>query len=141
MERTILAVIKSGGYDLDKLIERIRYYHVSGELTDEQCESLIEAARSNAVRTMGVDAKTEILALWDAVHELQKEIAALKQKPQTGETGEDGEIPEYVQPTGAHDAYNTGDRVTFGGKVYECIINSCVWSPEAYPAGWQEVTE
>lgn len=27
-----------------------------------------------------------------------------------------GVIPEWVQPTGAHDAYNTGDRVTFQGR-------------------------
>jgi len=48
-----------------------------------------------------------------------------------------GVIPEWVQPTGAHDAYNTGDRVTFEGSVYESTINDNVWSPEAYPQGWQ----
>ena len=45
--------------------------------------------------------------------------------------------PEFVQPTGSHDAYNTGDRVTYGGKVYESTIDGNVWSPDAYPAGWQ----
>lgn len=45
--------------------------------------------------------------------------------------------PEWVQPTGAHDAYSKGDRVTYGGKVYESLIDSNVWSPDAYPAGWK----
>lgn len=47
--------------------------------------------------------------------------------------------PEWVQPTGAHDAYNTGDRVTYNGKVYESIINGNAWSPDAYPQGWEEI--
>lgn len=44
--------------------------------------------------------------------------------------------PEFVQPTGAHDAYSIGDRVTYNGHVYESTINSNVWSPDAYPACW-----
>lgn len=52
---------------------------------------------------------------------------------------EQEEIPEWVQPTGAHDAYNIGDRVRFGGKVYESRINANVWSPAVYPAGWLEI--
>ncbi len=47
----------------------------------------------------------------------------------------------YVQPTGSHDAYNTGDRVTFNGTVYESLIDNNVWAPDAYPAAWQHVTE
>lgn len=48
-----------------------------------------------------------------------------------------GEIyPEWVQPSGGHDAYNIGDRVLFNGAVYESKINANVWSPTAYPAGW-----
>lgn len=48
--------------------------------------------------------------------------------------------PVWVQPTGAHDAYNIGDRVHFpnaNSPVYESKINANVWSPTAYPAGWQ----
>lgn len=49
------------------------------------------------------------------------------------------EYPEWVQPTGAQDAYNTGDKVTYNGKHYECLIDNNTWSPETYPAGWREV--
>ena len=74
MENTILSVIRSKRYDLGKIIERIRYYHASGDLTDIQCANLIQTARENAIETLGVDAKTEIFALWEAVHELQRRL-------------------------------------------------------------------
>ena len=48
------------------------------------------------------------------------------------------EWPEWVQPTGAHDAYNTGDKVTYNGKRYISLIDANVYSPDAYPAGWEE---
>ena len=48
------------------------------------------------------------------------------------------EWPEFVQPTGAHDAYNKGDKVTFNGKHYISLIDANVYSPTAYPSGWQE---
>lgn len=47
------------------------------------------------------------------------------------------EWPQWVQPTGAQDAYNIGDKVTFEGQHYVSLINGNVWSPAAYPAGWQ----
>ena len=50
-------------------------------------------------------------------------------------------IPDFVQPTGAHDAYKKGDKVKFEGKVYESLIDANAYSPSAYPAGWKEVTE
>ena len=48
------------------------------------------------------------------------------------------EWPEFVQPTGAHDAINKGDKVTFNSKHYISLIDANVYSPAAYPAGWQE---
>ena len=48
------------------------------------------------------------------------------------------EWPEFVQPTGAHDAYKKGDKVTFEGKHYISLIDGNVYSPAAYLAGWQE---
>lgn len=47
--------------------------------------------------------------------------------------------PEWVQPLGASDAYNTGDIVSFNGTLYESTIDGNVWAPDAYPAGWAEV--
>ena len=55
---------------------------------------------------------------------------------------EPGEIPVWKQPTGAQDAYNTGDKVHYpdaDSPIYESLIDSNVWSPEAYPQGWELV--
>ena len=49
------------------------------------------------------------------------------------------EIPDWVQPTGTHDAYQTGDKVRFEGSIYESLIDVNVWSPTAYPAGWKKL--
>lgn len=51
------------------------------------------------------------------------------------------EWPEYVQPTGVQDAYNTGDHVSFQGRHFESLIDGNVWSPADYPQGWKEVLE
>ena len=45
--------------------------------------------------------------------------------------------PEWVQPLGASDAYNTGDVVSYKGILYESTIDGNVWAPDAYPAGWK----
>ena len=46
------------------------------------------------------------------------------------------EYPDWVRPTGAHDAYNIGDIVKYNGKLYQSTINGNVWAPDEYPAGW-----
>lgn len=45
------------------------------------------------------------------------------------------EYPEWVQPTGAHDAYNTGDKVSYNGQHYVCTADANVYAPGVY--GWQ----
>jgi hypothetical protein len=49
------------------------------------------------------------------------------------------EYSEWVQPTGAHDANNTGDKVIFEGHLWESLIDANVWSPTVYPAGWRDL--
>ena len=49
---------------------------------------------------------------------------------------EDG-MPLWTQPLGAADAYEAGDLVEYKGNKYVSLIDGNVWSPEAYPAGWQ----
>lgn len=54
-----------------------------------------------------------------------------------------GSYPDWVQPTGAHDVYNTGDQVHYvpDDKNYESTIDNNSWSPVDYPQGWTEITE
>lgn len=51
---------------------------------------------------------------------------------------EDG-VAVWVQPLGASDAYNKGDRVSHNGAIYESTIDGNVWAPDAYPQGWKVV--
>lgn len=50
-------------------------------------------------------------------------------------------FPIWSRPTGAHDAYNTGDTVDYNGALYRSLINGNTYSPDEYPAGWEKVTE
>lgn len=43
----------------------------------------------------------------------------------------------WVQPTGAHDAYQRGDRVTYQGATWESAIDANVWAPGVF--GWVKV--
>lgn len=47
--------------------------------------------------------------------------------------------PEWVQPLGASDAYNTGDIVSCDGVLYRSLIDGNVWKPTEYPQGWETV--
>lgn len=47
--------------------------------------------------------------------------------------------PEWVQPLGGSDAYNTGDIVSYNGTLYKSTVDGNVWSPETYPQGWAVV--
>lgn len=52
---------------------------------------------------------------------------------------DDSGYPLWSQPTGAHDAYNAWDIVNYNGKLYKSLIDGNVYSPDAYPSGWEAV--
>lgn len=54
---------------------------------------------------------------------------------------DDSGFTVWIQPTGAHDAYNKGDIVNYNGTLYQSLIDGNTYSPEAYPAGWAVYTE
>lgn len=124
--RTIFEqVISRGDYDLTAMLQNIDRYHIEGKLTDEDRESLYALAREGAQPVY--DYAAEIEAIWAAIRELQ------------GQAQEPEEWPEFVQPTGAHDAYGVGAQVTYNGQRYRCKMPNCVWSPDAYPDAWELV--
>lgn len=49
------------------------------------------------------------------------------------------EWPEWVQPTGAHDAYAKDTKVTHNGKKWTSDVDANVWEPGVY--GWTEYVE
>lgn len=78
---------------------------------------------------------------------LQAHTSALEWPPDTAVSlykavgvTEEG-YPEWSQPVGASDAYAAGDIVSYNGTLYRSLIDNNVWSPEAYPAGWETYTE
>lgn len=70
---------------------------------------------------------------------LYREYLNVKIQNQDGSTTE--VVKEYIQPTGAHDAYNKGDKVLFKGKIYQSKIDANTFNPEQFADGWELVTE
>ena len=131
MYEIILTAIENGRFDLTDLTRKIGKYHVEGTLTDIQRDALITAARekANPHNSYG-EWQAEIDRIWEAIRDLQ--TAAPVEQPETPVD----EYPAFVQPTGAHDAYPIGAKVTFNSKRYISNIAANVWSPDVYPAGW-----
>ena len=46
------------------------------------------------------------------------------------------EFPEWVQPSGAHDAYSLGAKVSHNGLHWISTVDNNVWEPGVY--GWEE---
>ena len=130
MYEIVKNVIASGRYELSALLGRIDTLWVQGDLTDEQRTELIALAREHADLSGSV-------SILRKLEELDARVRALETDTEEGETPET--YPDYV----AGKWYYTGDRMTFAGKRYICTAPSgqvCVWSPDEYPAYWQEVT-
>ncbi len=56
------------------------------------------------------------------------------------EVAKPGEIPVWKQPTGAQDAYMTGDKVHYpdkDGPVYVSVMDNNIWEPTVY--GWERI--
>lgn len=130
MRNVIKAVIERGSYDLTGMLANIDRYHVEGKLTDDERAELYALARRKPMAQY--DYAVEIEKLWAAIRELQQQGAG-------GDSAPADEYPAYAQPTGAHDAYNVGDGVTYNGKKYRCVMANCVWSPDVLPAAWEFV--
>lgn len=140
------AVIEHGIYDLRSMITKINTLWVQSDITDEERETLLNMARENAVPS---NSYQDVQAQLDNMYKeftnkfkaINLKIAELEGNDADEPTEEEETIAEYVQPTGAHDAYNIGDKVLFEDKVYQAVMNGLVWSPAEYPQGWEEVIQ
>ncbi len=145
MKSVFESVIKRGGYDLTEILRKIDEYHIEGKISDVERDELYALARGYA--SAEYDLKTEVEHLWAGLREARQALASLRSAVEAlGGSADDGgessppEAIEFVKPTGAHDAYQAGDRVIFGGVVYVSVINNNVWAPDVYPAGWEVAT-
>lgn len=142
MYSIIKQVIESKNFELTSILRKINTLWAEDELNDEQREELITLARESAKpENSYAPLQNQIDALFANVKELAQEIATLKNGGVKPEEPTEEYAP-YVQPTGAHDAYNTGDKMTYtDGNKYICQMDGCVWGPDTYPQGWKLVKE
>ena len=131
-----------GQYELVDFLNKIDEYYIKNKLTKVEKEELEDEARNNANPVNSYAPIMEQLnEAFKRIEALESDVKELKFESTEEPTEPVEEYPEYVQPTGAHDAYNIGDKITYNGKCYECIYDGCVWNPEEYPQGWKEVEE
>ena len=136
MYEVIKNVIRSGSFELTAILTKIDTLWVQGSLTDAERLELIGLARGKA------DPAHSFAPMQAQIDVLAARVAALEGKVAPAEPDAPAEeYPAYVQPTGSHDAYHAGDKVTYNGKHYTCIAPegvAVVWSPEVYPSYWEE---
>ena len=157
MYKIIKAVIDSKRYELTDMLKKLDTFWVQGSLSESEYNELVALARANALPENSYAGLQERMdALYAQLTETRKELEALKARVKALEsdgTTEDGtteespevdEYPEYVAPTGAHDAYYAGAKVTYNGVRYVCVAPegvAVVWNPDVMPSYWEEVTE
>lgn len=148
MYNDIMIIINDGEYNLADLLHRIDVLYARGRLTDEEHEELTTKARENADQAVvypDVEDRVTALETW----RLNIEARLKKLKEDTGEVEPEhdpkpaDEYPDWHTPTGAHDAYYKGDKMTYtDGKKYVCIAPDgygVTYGPDVLPGYWQKV--
>ena len=135
MFEIIKNVINIKDYKLEDMLYKISKMYIEGRISESEKSELDNLARSNAIAENSYDIQKQL-------DNLEARVKALEEKETADEPIEPvDEYPEYVAPSGAHDAYKIGDKVTYNGKKYICKMSICVLSPGTYPSAWKEVTE
>ncbi len=129
-------VIERKDYDLADMIQQLKGYRLSGDITDDQLAELIDLARTNA-------APHTTSSLWMRLEDHENRLRAIEKQLADGTTPPPELDPEYPAWVAGR-AYRNGDKVTYKGKRYVCKLNeytdSTTFSPEDYPAYWQLVS-
>lgn len=123
MYNSVLIVIQSGEYNLSDLTKKIDTLWLKSYLTDDERESLTKLAIEKANRDAGLPSFSERMA------SLEKRVSKLEGNLSSGGDSGSSDWPEWVQPTGAHDAYAKGSQVTHNGERYVSQIDANVWEP------------
>ena len=123
MYNSVLIVIQSGEYNLSDLTKKIDTLWLKSYLTDDERESLTKLAIEKANPDAGLPSFSERMAA------LEKRVSKLEGNLSSGGDSGSSDWPEWVQPTGAHDAYSKGSQVTHNGERYVSQIDANVWEP------------
>lgn len=150
MYKVIKSVIESKRYELAEMLTKIDTFWVQGSITEEERNELVALARKNALPENSYAGLQERMdAMYKELNALKERIMALEsegaeEQPVEPEEDIPDEYPEYIAPTGAHDAYYAGDKVTYNGVKYICVAPegaAVVWNPDVMPSYWQVMTE
>lgn len=126
MYNSVLIVIQSGEYNLSDLTKKIDTLWLKSYLTDDERESLTKLAIEKASPDAGLPSFSERMAA------LEKRVSKLEGNLSSGGDSGSSDWPEWVQPTGAHDAYAKGSQVTHHGEKYVSQIDANVWEPGVF---------
>ena len=133
MYEVIKKVIESKKYELSDILKKIDTLWLQGDISDSQKEQLVSMARNNADLSQSI----KIIEMFD---DLEERIRVLEEKVLlSNTTTEESEVLKYKP----NKKYKNGDKVSFEGKTYICIVpdeEKCVWSPKDYPDYWELVT-
>lgn len=143
MYEVVKTLIEAGGFDLTDMCSRIEVLFARGQLSEEDSAKLTEMAREHAEMEAvypELSARVTELETW------RRDVEArLKDLEGTGEPEPEDEYPEWHKPTGANNAYYTGNKMTYtDGKKYVCIAPEgygVTYGPDVLPDMWQLVEE
>ena len=134
MFKIIKSVIENTEFKLEDILYKINKMYMEDILNEEEKNELDNLARSKAKMENSYNIQKQLDEIFGRLEKLEKNTFLDEEEVVE-------EYPEFKQPSGAHDSYKVGDKVTFNGKKYICQLDNCVWSPDTYPQGWKEVTE
>ena len=126
MYNSVLIVIQSGEYNRSDLTKKIDTLWLKSYLTDDERESLTKLAIEKANPDAGLPSFSERMAA------LEKRVSKLEGNLSSGGDSGSSDWPEWVRPTGAHNAYAKGSQVTHNGERYVSKIDANVWEPGVF---------
>ncbi len=132
-------ISRQKAHQLRAMIEK-----ASASLPDEDALEAVElfpAWQTDTAYSLGIRVRyTDKLYRCEQAHTSQADWTPDKTPALWTEVAKPGEIPVWKQPTGAQDAYMTGDKVWYPERdttVWESTMDYNVYQPGVY--GWEEI--
>lgn len=126
MYNVIKSVISAGGYKLTDIQQKIKRFHIRGDLTEAEMDELL------AYASVGVSPDAERPEFLTMIQNLAEEINVLKERVLILEGGnsEEEEYPVWKPWDGISKDYQYGAIVSHNGELWESVFNGQnVWKP------------
>ena len=127
MYNIIKCVISAGGYKLTDIQQKIKRFHIRGDLTEAEMDELLSFA------SVGVSPNAERPEFLTMIQNLSEEINALKERMMILEGGhaeDETEYPDWKPWDGISKDYKFGTVVYHNSELWESVYNGQnVWEP------------